>query len=69
MPAMACDNHVVRFAFYGRTARTDAADTEAERLAALTGPRRRIDAFVTWDAAFCPYSQWRRGSALGAARR
>jgi hypothetical protein len=28
---MACDTRVVRFAFYGRTARTDAADTEAER--------------------------------------
>jgi hypothetical protein len=90
---MACDNRGVRFAFYGRTARTDAADTDAERhwqqrccraaaaarggqitacffgtacpagmpmasrphgralLAALTGPRRRIDAVVTWDAA------------------
>lgn len=31
MPAMTHDNHAVRFAFYGRTARTDAADTEAER--------------------------------------
>jgi hypothetical protein len=93
MTAMARDNHGVRFAFYGRTARTDAADTEVERhwqqrccraaaaarggqitawffdtacpagmplasrpqgralLAALTGPRRRIDAVVTWDAA------------------
>lgn len=90
---MACDNRAVRFAFYGRTARTEAADTGAERhwqqqccraaasarggqittcffdtacradtplasrpqgralLAALTGPRRRMDAVVTWDAA------------------
>ncbi len=31
MPAMACDNRAVRFAFYGRTARTDTADTDAER--------------------------------------
>ncbi len=28
---MTCDTHAVRFAFYGRTARIDAADTDAER--------------------------------------
>ena len=32
MPAMACHTRAVRFAFYGRTARTDTADTEAELL-------------------------------------
>ena len=28
---MVCDSHTVRFAFYGRTARTDATETAAEQ--------------------------------------
>ncbi len=105
---MACDNRAVRFAFYGRTARTEAADTDAERhwqqqccraaaaarggqitacffdtacpadtplasrpqgralLAALTGPRRHIDAVVTWDAARLLPRQPRPGTSIAA---